>query len=102
MNLHKTIDVACSPFRCVKQGNDGGDLSVENIYFQVDSVHCFSVTSTQNRDRDKLPKLHQMTNQVYPRFVHIFGYFGQPAGTRQEPMGGFIKAKTRGGLPVGG
>jgi hypothetical protein len=60
------------------------------------------VTSTQKRDRDKLPKLQQVTNQLYPRFVHNFGYFGQPTGTRQEPMGGFIKAKTRGGLPVGG
>jgi hypothetical protein len=94
--------VACNPFRYVKQGNEGGDLYGENIYFQVDSVHCFNVTVTQKRDRSKLPKLHQVTNQVYPRFMHIFGYFGQPAGTRQEPMGGFIKAKTRGGLPVGG
>ena len=36
-----------------------------------------------------------MTNQVYLRFMHVFGYFGQPAGTRQEPMGGVIMAKTR-------
>ena len=102
MNLHKIINVACNPFRCVKQGDGGSDLHVENIYFQVDGVDCFSVISTQKRDRNKWPKLHQMTNQVYPRFMHVFGYFGQPAGTRQEPMGGFIKAKTRGGLPMGG
>jgi hypothetical protein len=42
MNLNKIIGVAYSPFSCVKQGNEGGDLVVENIYFQVDGVHCFN------------------------------------------------------------
>jgi hypothetical protein len=53
MNLHKIINVACNPFRCVKQGDGGSDLHVENIYFQVDGVDCFSVISTQKRDRNK-------------------------------------------------
>lgn len=43
MNLRKIINVACNPFRCVKQGDGGSDLYVENIYFQVDGVDCFSV-----------------------------------------------------------
>lgn len=53
MNLLKMINVACNPFRCVKHGDGGSDLHVENIYFQIDGAHCFIVTSTQKRDRNK-------------------------------------------------
>ena len=55
-----------------------------------------------NRYQNKLPEIHRLTNHilcinyVFQRVIWV------PVTFFHKPMGGFMKCKTRDGLPVGG
>ena len=55
-----------------------------------------------NRYQNKLPEIHRLTNHilcikyVFQRVICV------PVTFFHKPMGGFMKRKTRDGLPVGG